>query len=284
MAQPRSVRHRAFLDANSKSRFKFWLNFESWILNLEFWILNLKSWNLIQDSEAEAEARARNLDACVENGAPNPQKCFPNGFQSSKFWSQIGQNGPGMGTKWPRRPQMAHSRAQIRFWEILRAKNSSKMKAKMVKKSIKKPFKKTVVFRSGLGHDFLFFFTHFHFKMVPKWTQAGTKIDTKTASGRKSEFSFWCRKTNSLRGISGVRGFHFRDPKRSQIDEKTMSEFDSGFRSCFSALSSFWSPFWSQKIDSGASFSRPFLSTEKKALKPCPRGTKRTEGSCHLVP
>ena len=141
MALPRSVRHRAFFDANSRSRFKFWLNFESWILNLEFWILNLKSCNLIQDSEAEAEARARNLDACVENGAPNPQKCFPNGFQSSKFWSQIGQNGPGMGTKWPRRPQMAHSRAQIRFWKPIYtereprdSEKESKMEAKMVKK------------------------------------------------------------------------------------------------------------------------------------------------------
>ena len=81
--------------------------------------------------------------------------------------------------------------------------------------------------------------------MVPKKTQASIKIDTKTTSGRKSGFSFWCRKTNSLRGFSGLRGFHFRDLTRSQIDEKTMSEFDSGFRSCFSALSSFWSPFWS---------------------------------------
>ena len=127
-------------------------------------------------------------------------------------------------------------------------------------------------------------FVDFVPKMVPKWSQAGTKIDTKTASGRKSGFSFSYSKTNGFRGVSGVRGFHFRDPKRSQIDEKTMSEFDSGFRSCFSALSSFWSPFWSQKLDSGASFSRPFLSTEKKALKPCPRGTRGTEGSCHLVP
>ena len=106
-----------------KFKIKIQILIEFWILNLEFWILNLKSWNLIQDSEAEAEARARNLDACVENGAPNPQKCFPNGFQSSKFWSQIGQNGPGMGTKWPRRPQMAHSRAQIRF---LGARDSEK--------------------------------------------------------------------------------------------------------------------------------------------------------------
>ena len=61
---------------------------------------------------------------------------------------------------------------------------------KMVKKLIKKPFKKTVVFRSGLGRDFLVFFTHFHPKMVPKWNQVGTKIDTKTASGQKSGFSF----------------------------------------------------------------------------------------------
>ena len=158
------------------------------------------------------------------------------------------------------------------------------MEAKIVKKMIKKPFKKKVVVRSGLGLDFLVFCTHFHFKMAPKWSQAGTNIDIKTASGRKSGFSFWCRKTSSLRGISGVRGFHFRDPKRSQIDEKTMSEFDSGFRSCFSALNSFWSPFWTQKLDSGVSFSRPFWCTEKKKpLKRCPRVTRGTRRSCHLV-
>ena len=53
------------------------------------------------------------------------------------------------------------------------------MEAKMVKKSIKKPFKKTVVFRSGLGRDFLDFFIHFHPKMVPKWNQVKTKINKK---------------------------------------------------------------------------------------------------------
>ena len=34
---------------------------------------------------------------------------------------------------------------------------SSLLGTKMVNKSIKKPFKKTVVFRSGLGRDFLVF-------------------------------------------------------------------------------------------------------------------------------
>ena len=154
----------------------------------------------------------------------------------------------------------------------------------MVKKTIKKPFKKTIVFRSGFGRDFRLCFTHFHPKMVPKWSQVGTNIDTKTASGRKSGFSFWYSKTKGLRGVSGVRGFHFRDPKRSQIDEKTMCEFDSGFRSCFSALSSFWNPFWTEKLDSGASFSRPFLSTEKKALKRCPRRTRWTKWWSHMGP
>ena len=139
----------------------------------------------------------------------------------------------------------------------------------MVQKSIKKPFKKTVVFRSGFGRDVRPCCTHFHPKMVPKWSQVGTKIDTKTVSGRKSGFSLYS-KTNGFRGVSGVRGFHFRDPKRSQIDEKTMSEADSGFWSFFSALGSFWGPFWSQKPDSGASFSRPFWGTEKQGLKPCP--------------
>ena len=68
--------------------------------------------------------------------------------------------------------------------------NSPLSGTKMVTKSIKKPFKKTVVFRSGLGRDFLGFFTHFHPKMVPKWNQVGTKIDTKTVSGQKNGFSF----------------------------------------------------------------------------------------------
>ena len=61
---------------------------------------------------------------------------------------------------------------------------------KMVKKSIKKPFKKTIVFRSGLGRDFLDFFIHFHRKMVLKWNQVKTKKDTKTTSHQKSGFSF----------------------------------------------------------------------------------------------
>lgn len=60
----------------------------------------------------------------------------------------------------------------------------------MVKKSIKKPLKKTVVFRSGLGHDFLDFFIHFRPKMVPKWNQVKTKIDTKTTSHQKTGFRF----------------------------------------------------------------------------------------------
>ena len=60
----------------------------------------------------------------------------------------------------------------------------------MVKKSIKKPFKKTLVFRIGLGRDFLDFFIHFHLKMELKWNQVKTKIDTKTTSRQKSGFSF----------------------------------------------------------------------------------------------
>ena len=41
----------------------------------------------------------------------------------------------------------------------------------MVKKSIKKPFKKTVVFRSGLGRDFLGFLPSY----TPKWCQNGAR-------------------------------------------------------------------------------------------------------------
>ena len=71
------------------------------------------------------------------------------------------------------------------------SEKESKMEAKMIKKSIKKPLKKkTVVFRSGLGHDFLGFFIHFHLKMVLKWNQVKTKIDTKTTSHQKNGFSF----------------------------------------------------------------------------------------------
>ena len=90
------------------------------------------------------------------------------GSKAPNFDPKSVQNGPGMGTKWPRRPQMAHSRAQIRFLGARDTERESQMEAKMVKKSIKKPFKKTVVFRSGLGRDFLVFFTHFHVKMVLK--------------------------------------------------------------------------------------------------------------------
>ena len=61
----------------------------------------------------------------------------------------------------------------------------------MVQKSIKqKHSKKRLCLEAGFGRDARLCFTHFHPKMVPKWSQVGTKIDTKTVSGRKSGFSF----------------------------------------------------------------------------------------------
>ena len=211
---------------------------------------------------------------------PNRSKWTRNGYKMAKMGPKMTTVGP----KWPIRGSNTILGGPGPRKRVLRAKKSSKMEVKMVQKSIKKPFKKTVVFRSGFGRDFRLCFTHFHPKMVPKWSEVGTKIDTKTASGRKSGFSFSYSKTKGLRGVSGVRGFHFRDPKRSQIDEKTMSEADSGFRLIFSAFGLFWDPFWSQKPDSGASFSRPFWGTEKQALKPWPRVTEGTKWWSHMVP
>ena len=69
-------------------------------------------------------------------------------------------------------------------------KNYPVWEPKIVKKSIKKPFKKTLVVRSGLERDFLVFLTHFHLKMVLKWNQLKTKIDTKTTFHQKRGFSF----------------------------------------------------------------------------------------------
>ena len=57
---------------------------------------------------------------------------------------------------------------------------------KMVKKSIKKPFKKTVVFRSGLGRDFLVFF-------YPFPPQNGAKMEPGGYQNRYKN-RFWSKK------------------------------------------------------------------------------------------
>ena len=70
-----------------------------------------------------------------------------------------------MGTKWSRWALNGPDGAQKPIFELMEGFTAwithPFRVPKWLKKSIKKPFKKTVVFRSGLGRDFLGFFYPF---------------------------------------------------------------------------------------------------------------------------
>ncbi len=126
VAQPRSVRHRAYLDAcGSVFVFVFFL--------LGFWIcgqngaLNPKTWfQTMSKNHPKMESKTANLT--------------PKQVQNYQDGAKMAKKVPGTGFS--------------RFREVFRAKNSSKMEAKMVQKLIKNSIKKRLFFDAGSGSMF----------------------------------------------------------------------------------------------------------------------------------
>ena len=116
---------------------------------------------------------------------------------------------------------------------------------------------KQLFFEAGSGAIFF----HFASKMVPNSTQV------KTVACRKSEKSFWCRKTKHLRRKMEARTVHFGDPSDLEGIKKQSWFSITAFDRLFIDFCSVLAPEWEAKVDLRASFWAPFFECEKKVLK-----------------
>ena len=111
---------------------------------------------------------------------PKAPKFGPKSVKMDQKWVQNGQDGT----------QIAHPGAQLDFRRFSGRKTRPKWRPKWSKNRSTNHSKKRLFLEAGSDAIFVLCFTHVYFKMVPKWSQVGTKIDRKTVSGRKSGFSF----------------------------------------------------------------------------------------------
>ena len=150
---------------------------------------------------------------------PKCIKNLPKWVPKQPTWSKNRYTMAKMGPTWPSRGSETHL---TRFWGPGIRKDSPFWSQNGTKINQQKHLK-FVCFLTPFGFRFFF---HFGSKMVLKSIQVGTKIVTKTISSSKSRLCILTRNSYMKITILRVRGIHFRDPYRPEINQNTDLHLD----------------------------------------------------------
>ena len=185
VAQPRSVRHRAYRMLVVRCLFS--------------WCFLLGSYTGVQNGAPNPKTCFQSRSERPQNGVKNVQLDPPNGYKMIKMGSKLPKRGPE--SIFPR-----SGGASV-------AKVPSKKEAKLIKQRSKKQSKNLLFFEAGSGS----IFSDFSRTFLPKWHQHGAKWVPKVISKpplvKKNAVSLSYSKPNAFGRKSWVRGFQFRDPR-----------------------------------------------------------------------
>jgi hypothetical protein len=181
---------------------------------------------------SEEAKKRRPGHASAQDGAPRPSRWYQKVSKSYQNGAQNDQLGFKryklfkMEAKWPRRS----SKIDLsRFLGLLDMKKSSLLEAKTVPTSINKSINMELILEATSNVDFDASRHEKRRQNRPRGLPNRHNIETTNVSSSKSRLCILASKTYTIFINSGVRGFHFRDSIRPNIDQKTQRDFDIEF-------------------------------------------------------